>query len=105
MDNASNRVASLSPDERSALVMRLKRKAQGAEKVVDNRIRPRENRIDAPLSLAQQRLWFLHQLDPGNDPYYLPFYYRLTGPLDVAAFERGLNEVIRRHEILRTVFK
>lgn len=105
MDNVSNRIASLSPDERSALVMRLKRKAQGAEKVVDNKIRPRDNRIDAPLSLAQQRLWFLHQLDPANDPYYLPFYFRLTGPLNVAALECCLNEIIRRHEILRTVFK
>ena len=105
MDNVSSRVASLSPDERSSLVMRLKRKARNAERVVDQTIRRRENRIDAPLSLAQQRLWFLHQLDPGNDPYYLPFYYRLTGPLDVAALERGLNEVIRRHEILRTVFR
>ena len=84
--------------------MRLKRKARNVERVVDQTIRRRENRTDAPLSLAQQRLWFLHQLDPGNDPYYLPFYYQLTGPLNVAALERGLNEVIRRHEILRTVF-
>ncbi|HEX5884421.1 MAG TPA: amino acid adenylation domain-containing protein [Pyrinomonadaceae bacterium] len=105
MDNVSSRVASLSPDERSSLVMRLKRRAQKAERVVDQTIRRRENSSDAPLSLAQQRLWFLHQLDPGNDPYFLPFYYELTGPLDVSALERGLNEIIRRHEILRTVFK
>src|SRR5215213_67791 len=105
MDSVSSRVKSLSPDERSSLVMQLKRKVRGAQRGVDHTIRRRESRIDAPLSLAQQRLWFLHQLDPGNDPYYLPFYYRLTGPLDVAALERGLNEVIRRHEILRTVFR
>ncbi|HEY0730186.1 MAG TPA: condensation domain-containing protein, partial [Pyrinomonadaceae bacterium] len=105
MDNVSNRVASLSPDERSSLVMRLKRRAQKEERVVERTIRRRENSSDAPLSLAQQRLWFLHQLDPGNDPYYLPFYYELTGPLDVSALERSLNEIIRRHEILRTVFK
>jgi len=105
MDNVSNRVASLSPEERSSLVMRLKRKARNAERAVDQTIRRRENRNDAPLSLAQQRLWFLHQLDPGNDPYYLPFYYELIGPLNVAALERGLNEVIRRHEVLRTVVR
>lgn len=104
MDNVSSRVASLSPEERSSLVMRLKRKARNTVRVVDQTIRRRENRTDAPLSLAQQRLWFLHQLDPANDPYYLPFYYQLTGPLNVAALGRGLNEVIRRHEILRTVF-
>ena len=98
MDNVSSRVASLSPDERSALVMRLKRK-------VAHKIRRREKGIDAPLSLAQQRLWFLHQLDPGSDAYYLPFYYRITGRLDVASLRRGLNEIIRRHEILRTVFR
>lgn len=104
MDNVSSRVASLSPEERAALVMRLKRKVLKPEKV-DQTIRPREKGADAPLSLAQQRLWFLHQLDPGNDPYYLPFYYQLTGPLNAAALERALNEIIRRHEILRTVFK
>ena len=71
MDNVSSRVASLSPDERSSLVMRLKRKTRTAERVVDQAIRRRENKIDAPLSLAQQRLWFLHQLDPGSDPYSL----------------------------------
>ena len=105
MDNLSSRVASLSPDERASLVMRLKRKARTVEKAVDQTIRRREKTTDAPLSLAQQRLWFLHQLDPGNDPYYLPFYYQLTGPLNVAALERSLNEIVRRHEILRTVFR
>src|ERR1700754_89216 len=105
MDDVSSRAASLSPDERSALVMQLKRKVRGAEPVVDQTIRRRERSIAAPLSLAQQRLWFLHQLDPATDPYYLPFYYRVSGPLNSAALERGLNEVIRRHEILRTVFK
>lgn len=105
MDDVSSRVASLSPDERSALVMQLKRRIRGAEREVDHAIRPRERSIDAPLSLAQQRLWFLHQLDPVNDPYYLPFYYRLRGPLNSGALENSLNELIRRHEILRTVFK
>lgn len=105
MDDVSSRVASLSADERSALVMKLKRKVQGAAGEVDHAIRRRERSIDAPLSLAQQRLWFLHKLDPANDPYYLPFYYRLTGPLNVAALQRALREVIQRHEILRTVFK
>ncbi len=105
MDNVSSRVASLSPEERASLVMRLKRKARDAERVVDQTIRRREKGSEAPLSLAQQRLWFLHQLEPGSDAYYLPFYYRITGRLDVRALRRGLNKVIRRHEILRTVFR
>lgn len=53
---------------------------------------------------AQKRLWFLEQLEPGKPVYNLPAAYRLTGLLDVPALERSLQEIIRRHEILRTTF-
>lgn len=59
---------------------------------------------DAPLSFAQERLWFLDQLEPGSTVYNSSAAIRLAGPLDIAALERGLNEVVSRHEILRTVF-
>jgi amino acid adenylation domain-containing protein len=104
MTDVSNRLASLSPEERVALVMQLKRKGRGAKRVSDHAITRRENRIDAPLSFAQQRLWFLEQLDPGNAAYHLPLYYLLGGQLDIAALRRSLNEIVRRHELLRTVF-
>jgi amino acid adenylation domain-containing protein len=59
---------------------------------------------ELPLSFAQQRLWFLEQLKPG-DPLYHSFQALLiTGPLDVNALELSLNEIIRRHEVLHTVF-
>ncbi len=64
----------------------------------------RVSRAEPPLSFAQQRLWFLHRLDPGSAVYNLPVELRLSGPLDAAALERGLDEVFRRHEALRTTF-
>lgn len=57
-----------------------------------------------PLSFAQQRLWFLDQLEPGNDSYNMPLAVRLNGELHVAALERTLSEIVRRHEVLRTRF-
>jgi len=57
-----------------------------------------------PLSFAQQRLWFLDQMEFGNPAYNAPAAVRLVGPLNVAALEHSLNEIVRRHEILRTTF-
>ncbi|HET9228701.1 MAG TPA: amino acid adenylation domain-containing protein, partial [Thermoanaerobaculia bacterium] len=58
-----------------------------------------------PLSYPQRRLWFLDRLEPGNPVYNVPLFYRMTGPLDVPSLERSLSEVVRRHEVLRTVFQ
>jgi amino acid adenylation domain-containing protein/FkbM family methyltransferase len=57
-----------------------------------------------PLSFAQQRLWFLDQLLPGVTAYNIPGALRLRGPLNLTALEQSLNEIIARHETLRTVF-
>ncbi|HYO14677.1 MAG TPA: amino acid adenylation domain-containing protein, partial [Thermoanaerobaculia bacterium] len=59
---------------------------------------------DLPLSFAQQRLWFLDQLAPESPLYNLPAPLRIAGPLDVAVLARSLTEIVRRHEVLRTVF-
>ncbi|HLL46076.1 MAG TPA: condensation domain-containing protein, partial [Longimicrobiaceae bacterium] len=59
---------------------------------------------EAPLSFAQQRLWFIHQLDGGGAAYHVPAALRLEGRLDVAALGRGVEELVSRHEALRTVF-
>ena len=58
-----------------------------------------------PLSFAQQRLWLLNQLEPANPVYNRPLAFRLTGKLQPEVIERCLNEIVRRHEVLRTNFQ
>jgi len=57
-----------------------------------------------PLSFAQQRLWFIDKLSSGNTVYNIQVAVRLVGQLDRVALEKALNEIIRRHEVLRTCF-
>ncbi|MGC4097998.1 MAG: amino acid adenylation domain-containing protein [Nitrospira sp.] len=57
-----------------------------------------------PLSFAQQRLWMLAQLEPGSPAYNIPIALKVVGALDVPALEKSFNEVVRRHEVLRTTF-
>ena len=61
--------------------------------------------VEPPLlSFPQQRLWFLEQLDPGNLAWNIPLFVKISGRLDVTALELGLNEIVKRHESLRTTF-
>jgi len=57
-----------------------------------------------PLSYAQQRLWFLDQMDPGSSGYNVPVGLRLNGKVDRKAIQNSLNEIVHRHEVLRTSF-
>ena len=57
-----------------------------------------------PLSFAQERLWFIDQLEPDTAAYNIPHAVRLTGSLQVTALEQSVNELVRRHEVLRTSF-
>ncbi|HEX6240670.1 MAG TPA: condensation domain-containing protein, partial [Polyangiales bacterium] len=65
---------------------------------------PRAHRDGAPLSFAQERLWFIDRLEPGSAVYNIPLARRLDAR-DEAALERALGEVVRRHEALRTTFR
>jgi hypothetical protein len=66
---------------------------------------PRRTRISpCPLSFAQQRLWLVHEIEPSNTAFNMPFFVRLRGPLDVAQLRRTLHALADRHETLRTHF-
>ena len=64
-----------------------------------------ERGAESVLSFAQQRLWFIDQLEPGSALYNNPMAVRLSGELKKDALERTLTEIVRRHEVLRTTFQ
>lgn len=69
---------------------------------------PIERRLhqeEAPLSFAQQRLWFLRQFAPKAVHYNIPVILHLSGPLNPGILEKAIEQIISRHEILRTTFK
>ncbi|HEY0172991.1 MAG TPA: amino acid adenylation domain-containing protein, partial [Pyrinomonadaceae bacterium] len=100
MDEVTERLAALSPKERAALAMRLARRSRAG----DAGIARRREAGPAPLSHAQRRLWFLAQVEADRPTYNFPIAYELRGALDVGTLARALNEVVRRHESLRTTF-
>jgi len=90
MDNLSNSIGALSPEQRELLTLLVQE--QGSK-------------FNAfPLSFAQQRLWFLDQLEPGSPAYNIAAAVRMQGPLDLAALKQSFDEIVRRHESLRTTF-
>jgi amino acid adenylation domain-containing protein/non-ribosomal peptide synthase protein (TIGR01720 family) len=97
------RLAGLSPAKRALLERRRRGEAPAAAQV--SGIGRRRDSGPAPLSFAQQRLWFLDQLEPGAPTYNLRVLLRLAGPLDRQALLRSFQEVVRRHEVLRTAFE
>src|SRR6187399_2222921 len=102
MDDLFERIAGLSPAKRALLELRLKQRTESAGPA--QAIAPRSNRRSARASFAQQRLWFLHQLDPGLPFYNVSRAIRMTGFLDAAALTQTLRELVRRHETFRTRF-
>jgi len=96
----SSRIAALSPAKRALLERGLSRRAAGFTPGIS----PRADLTSAPLSYAQQRLWFLHRFQGGSVEYHMAQTWRLRGGLDAQALERAFNTIIERHESFRTHF-
>ena len=77
---------------------------KAGESVSSTPIKPMPRNGSLPLSFAQQRLWFLQQMEPQSAAYNMTAAVRLSGPLDVEALEQTFTEIVRRHEVLRTTF-
>jgi amino acid adenylation domain-containing protein len=92
----------LSAKKRALLEVMLREK--GVESSSDRRIPRRKEGDSIPLSFAQQRLWFFDQFEAGKSFYNLPGAIRLKGKLNVAVLEQTFNEIVNRHEALRSTF-
>src|SRR2546428_1269443 len=102
MNDLSHRIATLSPEKRALLELRLMKKDAA---VADRHVIPRRGALDAcPLSFAQQRLWFLDQLEPDSPVYNIVKALRVRGRFDVDVLQQTLNTIVARHEALRTTF-
>lgn len=92
-------------DERAKLLDRLARKNSGQAKTIKRYPRiERDGLVEMPTSWAQQRLWFIDQLEGGGAAYNMRMVLSLRGRLDADALQRSLDSLIERHETLRTVF-
>ncbi len=103
MSDLSQRIADLSPEKLKLLAQRLNNKK--GQVFSRSQIVPQSRESNSfPLSFAQQRLWFVDQLQPGNSAYNISQPMRIVGCLNVTALEQSFDEVVRRHEVLRTTF-
>ena len=109
--NLTKLAETLSPNKRQLLELLLKEKKEKArkaeavpEKTTPVKIPRREKFSPGPVSSAQQRLWFIDQLDPGTPAFNIPAAVRLLGSLNVEVLEKCFDEIVKRHEALRTSF-
>ncbi|MCG7056556.1 pyoverdine non-ribosomal peptide synthetase PvdD, partial [Pseudomonas aeruginosa] len=97
------KVGSLSPQERKALAVLLKQ--QGVNLFEIAPVFKRQDGEPLRLSYAQERQWFLWQLEPESAAYHIPSVLRLRGRLDLDALQRSFDSLVARHETLRTRFR
>lgn len=97
--DSGNDLTTLSPAKQALLRARLQKTAHQAGAIL------RRSQSQAPLSFAQQRLWFLDQFDPQSCAYNVARVFRLLGNLNENAMQKALNAIVERHEVLRTSFR
>ncbi|HEX2643580.1 MAG TPA: amino acid adenylation domain-containing protein, partial [Thermoanaerobaculia bacterium] len=110
MPAAGATLTELTPEQRALLMLRMRQKAarRAPEEALGPVLRPLPRPADEsvfPLSFAQQRLWFVDQWQSHSPAYNIPFAVSAEGRLDVAALRWSLDEIVRRHEVLRTAFE
>lgn len=103
MSDLLKQITELSPEKQQLLLQRLKQK-KAATLPLPITPQPRTPESSFPLSFSQQRLWLIQQLAPNSSAYHIPIAIHLTGQLNLNALQQTINEVIRRHETLRTSF-
>ena len=107
MNNISERISALTPEQRALFEARLKQKGLRTDVTAVQTIPRRQDRDSSTCaaSIDQERLWFIDQLQPGNTAYNIFNASRIRGSLNVPIMERVINELIQRHEVLRTTLK
>src|SRR5262249_10349559 len=102
MNSSVRPLDSLSPQQRAVLLRKLQERRAAANSSL---IRRREVQNFCPLSFGQELMWLLDQLTPGVSVYNVPRVLRIQGALNADALRRALNEVVNRHEVLRSTYK
>ncbi|HEU4595413.1 MAG TPA: HAD-IIIC family phosphatase [Pyrinomonadaceae bacterium] len=106
MSDISKLIAELTPEQLELLRRSMGQTADSAKEEKRPPLVARTGSEDTfPLSFAQQRFWFLHQLAPETSAFNIPFAVRLKGALDAGALERAFAEIVRRHKVLNTSFR
>ena len=103
MEDLSKRISNLSPAKKKLLELRLKKQnAQSQPSKKELKSIPRTEKL--PLSLIQEGIWNIEKIQPGKSSFNLPISCRLVGTLNREILEKSINEIVKRHEALRTYF-
>src|SRR5678809_901701 len=107
MKDISDRISALTPEQRALFEVRLKQKGLRTDVPAVQTIPRRKDRDSArcAASIDPERLWFIDQLQPGTTAYNIFHASRIRGSLNGPIMERVINELIQRHEVLRTTLK